>query len=311
MKCFIPPFKIWYLLLVSPLFLACENGPKASASKNEVKLSIRTAKVERGNIADTVHIFGVLALRQEAWLASQFDGRLANFSLLKGDKVKKGDYTGMIVPASREALLQVADSIPPNLKSLLNQQSKSISLFCPIEGMVMDVMLHTGDVVSAGEHIAHIGDLRTLDVQGELPVQYLAIARKTKRLNVTFVSFPHPDIQLPIETFTGTVTENQSIIIRLKLNNPDQTFRPGMRVKMSFPSAVHENTLLVPRSALVEEEGQYFVFVMENGKTMKRSITPGIMHSERIEVLSGVEENEAIAIEKAYSLKDNLEVNVK
>lgn len=81
-----------------------------------------------------------------------------------------------------------------------------------------------------------------------------------------------------------------------------------MRVKISFPTPVHANALLVPRQALVEEEGKYFLFTLENGKTQKRSVDVGIMKDDVVEITSGVEENQSVVTEKAYSLKDNMEV---
>jgi len=65
---------------------------------------------------------------------------------------------------------------------------------------------------------------------------------------------------------------------------------------------------LVPRQALVEEEGKYFLFTVEEGKTQKRNIDVGIMKDDVVEIISGVKENQLVIIEKAYSLKDNMEV---
>jgi len=301
------------LVLLAFLVMAasCIERPKTAPAKTDVKIRVKTEPVIRGDITDTISIFGELALRQEAWLSSQFDGRLTRFSMLKGDKVKKGQLAGIIIPAGREALLQAADSIPDEYKPLLEQQEKSIPLICPISGMVLEVMQHTGDVVSKGGHIAQIGDLNILDVQAELPIQYLETARKAGRLKVEFTNFPSKSFELPIETFTGEVSQNQSIIVRLKLNNPELTYRPGMRVKLSFPTPVHKNALLVPRQSLVEEEGNYFLFVVENGKALKHPVDVGIMQDDVVEIVAGVETNQQVAVEKAYSLKDNMEVDAR
>jgi RND family efflux transporter MFP subunit len=174
--------------------------------------------------------------------------------------------------------------------------------------MVLQVIQHTGDVVSKGGHIAQIGDLSTLDVQGELPVQFLEMARKAKELKVEFTNFSNSPLFLPIETFTGEVSANQSLIVRLKLDNSSFTYRPGMRVRISFPAPAHADAILAPRQALVEEEGEYFLFTVANGKVQKQKVDVGIMKDDIVEIISGVEESQQVAVEKAYSLKDNMEV---
>ena len=300
--------KIWLLPFVATWIWGCSSPPPANESNSGSKLTIQTQPVKIGNITDTINMYGQVALRQEAWLASQFEGRLEGFSMLKGDKVSKGQLACIIIPAVKEALLQAIDSIPAEFRPLLEQEEKSIPLFCPISGTVLDVLLHTGDVVAKGSHIAHIGDLRVLDVQAELPVTYLGAAKKAKRLRIEFTNYPSPTLELPIEAFTGNVSKDQSLIVRLKLDNPSLNYRPGMRVKISFPAPVHENALLVPRQALVEEEGKYFLFVIENDVALKQPVTVGIMQNEVVEIIKGVKENQKVAIEKAYSLKDQMEV---
>ncbi len=306
-------FKRDRLLVVLAFFILAACGPatQSNSTKTDVNIRVKTAPVTRGDLTDTISIFGVLALRQEAWLSSQFEGRLTRFSMLKGDKVEKGSLAGIIIPPGREALLLAADSVQDDFKPLLEQQEKSIPLINPLSGIVLEVLQHTGDVVSKGGHIAHIGDLRTLDVQGELPIQYLEMARKAKQLKVEFINFESPAQMLPIEAFTGQVSKNQSLVVRLRLNNTSLKYRPGMRVKISFHTPVHTIALIVPREALVEEEGEYFLFTAEEGKSHKRSVQVGIMQNQLVEILSGVEAGQSVVVEKAYSLKDNMEVTAK
>ncbi len=53
------------------------------------------------------------------------------------------------------------------------------------------------------------------------------------------------------------------------------------------------------------------MFIIDKNITKKQVVTTGIMHDDFVEIISGVNENDQVAIEKAYSLKDNLEVIVK
>jgi len=85
------------------LMFSC-NQKETAGPKVLPPLSISVEKVTRMDITDSIQIFGMVKLRQEAFLASQFDGRLTGFTLIQGDRVEKGQEIGIIVPAGREAL---------------------------------------------------------------------------------------------------------------------------------------------------------------------------------------------------------------
>ncbi len=303
---------IFIILSAFVFFTGCQKKSATTAGKDASLIRVKTAKTIRKDMSETLTIFGKLSLRQESFLASQFDGRLADFSLLLGDRVNKGEQIGMIIPAAREAILQVLATMPQDQRNLLEQQIKSIPLYSPITGCVLEVMRHTGDVLQAGESIVHIGDLSTLDVRGDLPVQFLPVIHTSQKLNVEFIDFPHPPLQLPIDAISGKINpDNQTVVVRLKCPNPRGEFRPGMLVNLSFPSQIQKDVIAVPRQAILEDEGLFSVFVLQGNKVEKRQVMPGIFSDEWVEIKSGLRENEEIVTEKAYSLEDGLEVQVE
>jgi len=304
--------RLFLMLLLLIAFISCQKSESPSMDAPEPMLHIKAAPVVRMDMIDTVRIYGEVKLRQEAMLASQFDGRLTDFALLIGDRVKKDEQIGLIIPPQREALLQVMNQIDAGMRPMLEQQIKSIPLVSPIDGMVLEVQHHSGDVLQKGEAIVHIGDLRQLDVYGDLPLRNLPLVRKLKSITMVFVDYLHAPMPLPIEAIGGKVDETkQTVPIRLELNNQRGEFRPGMLVQLTFPGQVHKSTLVIPRTALLEEEGVYSAFVVKGNKVEKRHITLGILDNDQVEVRSGLKEGERVATKKAYSLIDGMEVVVE
>ena len=293
-------------------FISCQKSESPSVDTSEPVLHIKAAPVVRMDMIDTVRIYGEVKLRQEAMVASQFDGRLTGFALLIGDRVKKDEQIGLIIPPQREALLQVMNQIDANMRPMLEQQIKSIPLVSPIGGVVLDVRHHSGDVLQKGEPIVHIGDLRQLDVYGDLPLRNLPLVRTLKRIAVSFVNYPHDPLSLPIEAIGAKVDgAKQTVSIRLGLKNNSGEFRPGILVQLTFPGQVHKATLVIPRAALLEKEGVYSAFVVKGKKVEKRHITLGILDNDLVEVRSGLDEGDQVATQKAYSLTDGMEVVVE
>ncbi len=298
--------------LSASFFYNCSSDNNTKNRKELPQIPISIEAVGRMDINDTVSVFGLIHFRQEAKVASQFDGRLEDFNLLPGDIVKKGQRIGTIIPPAREALLQTLNALPPKSRKDVEKEIKAIPLFSPIGGTVNEVSRHSGDVVQKGDQIIHIGNLNTLDVRVDFPIRYLPSVNKIKKIKVSFVDYPRPPVFLSVEAVSGKVNESaQTAMVRLKLDNPKKRFYPGMIVKLSFVDKIHTNVLTIPRKALIENEGIYSVFILNGHKVEKRIIRPGIMQKEYIEVLSGVREGEKVAVERAYSLTDGTEVVVK
>jgi multidrug efflux pump subunit AcrA (membrane-fusion protein) len=300
---------LWMVTALLLLTASCHRQEPVRSTRKAVKIAVKTASVARGDLQDTLHIYGEVKARHVVGLASQFDGRLTAFSLLEGDRVIRHEKVAVIVPPLREALLQVMDKVPASERSSLSQEIKEIPLYSPAHGVVLQVFHRNGDVVQKGEPLAQVADLKQLDVYADLPVQYLPLARRLKTIRLQFINYPHAPMSLPVSAFAGKVnTTEQTIAMRIALANPREAFRPGMRVLLSFPAVKHKNTLLIPRSALLEQEGNFHVFVVKNGTAIQRKVTVGIRQDQLVEILSGLKAGEKVVTDKAYSLTDGMKV---
>ncbi len=293
------------LLLIAACSPGNESGPAAKPTPFRVKLQ----PVQRRDMSRHAMLYGVVTLRRQAFLASQFDGRLSEFMLLPGNHVRRGEQIGLIIPPLREALLHSETGSSQEITEVLQNQMRKIVLTSPISGEILAVYRQNGDVVQSGEHIAEIGDISLLDVRVELPLRYLSAVSENQVFTVHFIDFPHKDLQLYLEAIVGMTDESrQTVPLRLRLNNPEGLFRPGMKVKIDMIVTRHEQTLTVPRIALVEEEGVFSVFIFLNGKVSKRKVQPGIFTEAAVEIIDGLNDSDKVVTGKVYSLVDGMEV---
>jgi Cu(I)/Ag(I) efflux system membrane fusion protein len=302
----------YFFCATAILLLVSCNQQRTTESTDLPPLSIKVEKVTRMDITDSIQIYGMVKLRQEAFLASQFDGRLTEFTLIQGDQVEKGQEIGIIVPPEREALNQATAEMNAQQQQILEHEIREIPLYSPIHGTVLEVLQHNGDVVQKGESIVHIADLGKLDIYGDLPVTYLPRVKQLKSLKIIFVDYPHRPMLLAISAFDGQVdVQKQTIQIRLALDNQQDEYRPGMMVRLEIPDKVHPGALVISRPALLEEEGVYSVFILKDNQVEKRKVQIGIKHDDYVEVLSGLAEGDLVANQKAYSLTDGMKVQIQ
>ena len=71
-----------------------------------------------------------------------------------------------------------------------------------------------------------------------------------------------------------------------------------------------EKVLQLPESAVIPIEDEHFVFVVEDGKAIKKSFQIGRRYLGFVEVLNGLDNNSEVVIEGALKLSDGTAVNV-
>jgi RND family efflux transporter MFP subunit len=83
---------------------------------------------------------------------------------------------------------------------------------------------------------------------------------------------------------------------------------PGMFARFSISYERHADALVIPKRALVEEDDQAAVYVVENGAVSRRVIETGIETNEVVEVLGGLSGDEEIVVIGHSGLRDGSKV---
>ena len=79
---------------------------------------------------------------------------------------------------------------------------------------------------------------------------------------------------------------------------------PGSFVEVFLKTNVIENALVIPYSALIEEQGNYFAYVQTSGEGFqKRELEVGSNDGTNVQVLAGIKEGERVVIKGGYQIK--------
>lgn len=68
----------------------------------------------------------------------------------------------------------------------------------------------------------------------------------------------------------------------------------GMTVRVKFPIVNEQKTIKVPSAWLAEQDGQIGLFVVKNDKALFKEVTLGAYYDQRVEVISGLDDQELI-----------------
>ena len=180
-----------------------------------------------------------------------------------------------------------------------------VCLRSPFDGYVATLLVANGDYVQPGTPLARIERGGNINIVAELPVRYSQQLRNIKNVNIELQSgetYTYNNIDNL--TIGNSVNECNMIPVTLNIENIDGVV-PGSIVTLYLASEnKNAENVVVPRSAIVEEMGNYFVFVQNTPISFeKRSVSVGSTDGHVVKVYSGVNAGERVVTKGAVVLK--------
>jgi membrane fusion protein (multidrug efflux system) len=85
-------------------------------------------------------------------------------------------------------------------------------------------------------------------------------------------------------------------------------FRPGAFVRVDIETDTRQNTVLIPKRAIVEEDGESFIFTAEGDTAHRRKVGLGYQNENEVEVREGLTAGEAIVVAGQGNLKEGSKI---
>ncbi len=181
----------------------------------------------------------------------------------------------------------------------------------PIDGVVSKRGVNVGDLV---------------ENMGNPPPMFRVVDNRLLELTVTVPTAKLPDLAvgqqfvfttdaLPGKEFTGKVSYinpttdevSRSVKIRTEVPNSGEVLKAGLFVKGRIITRTREGVLLVPRSALQSWDlvaRQAGVFVVQDGKAVRKTIETGAVSGDSVEVTRGLAAGEPVVARGAFNLRE-------
>lgn len=159
----------------------------------------------------------------------------------------------------------------------------------PISGIIKSKFIEEGEYIGGGRKMFEILDISKVIAVIHIPetdIRYLQVGKKASIILDA----------LPGRHFVGHVktigleadSRSRSFDVEIEISNPEMQLLPGMLVRARMLKMSLKNQLVIPRHTIQENENGSFVYIIKNGKTIKRQIQLGISVDESVQILSGL-----------------------
>ena len=254
-------------------------------------LDLQTAEVEMRSLEKVFPALGVVEPQpgKVAAVTSRVAGRITQLAVHAGQRVKAGEFLF-------EVESRVVADPPPRL-----------TFTAPMEGVVLETNVLPGGAVEPDKTLLTIIDLSAVDVVAQVYEGQVAAVKTGQPVRIRAIAYPN-------QTFTGRVKttaavlnrENGTLRVFVSAENSDAKLLPGMRTQLSFVVEESEAAVVVPREAVLGENGDFFVFrqIMTSPFAYERTpVVLGLRDDRFIEIVEGVLPGDRVVTRGNYQLQ--------
>ena len=307
---------------------------------------VEVVTVTKGTLARTTTVAGILEPLRTVGVNAQMSGALLSVNVEEGNYVRSGQTLAQIdareVEAqlkSAEASLELAQSTAKRSDELWRQRIITAPEYerdratlasaqatldqlrtrvgyavvkSPINGIVTEKRLETGDIVSPQTRLFSVADVSVLVSRVMVSELDVPLLKSGSSVDVTIDALGGARVPGHIRrVFPSADSITRLVPVEVALTGSAlNQLRPGYTIRSTFRLGSRSDAMMVPTRAVMGPVGARSVVVVRQGKSERRIIRVGPDIDGRTEVLEGLALGDTVVVAGQALLRDGSTVRV-
>lgn len=331
------------MVCLSLTLIACQNADAAKPGPNDdtppPATTVEVMHAERGTLHAAISTTTILEAYQEADVTPRVSGIIERILVDEGDTVTAGQ---VIAELDKERLEQAVHQVAAELRGVdqelarLNEMAsrqmvsadaverlqanrdtlharlrlaeidlEASTIRAPISGVISRRYAKPGNLVQQHnrESLFHIVDLNQLQAVLHIPERDIGQVRigQTVILDTNHQRFEAEVARISpaVDRVSGTFR------VVVDVDNQAMQIRAGMFARAELRYATEHNALRVPADAIIQLDGEQFVYVVEDERAQRQAVRTGIRQGQWIQITDGISEHSAIITTGQAHISDN------
>lgn len=340
--------KLRYIVFIMALsaLVSCKKEMEREVEPEAVTpVPVTVIKAEISDYYEYGEYYGRTSGVHRASIINILGGTVESVGVVEGVVVKDGDSLASISRKSAEIALESAtlnekissdnyqtlkdflksgNSTPKNVDQArltwLSSQSTLIDArkaynaalaISPIDGVVVERNINVGDEINPGTTTFLIEDLSHIEIQIGIPEADMNGIKEGSPADITFDLYPGRIWHGKLTRFSRRSSDqNLTFTATIQMENSDGTILSGITAKVDLLRNSYEDSVILPSSVIVNENGSNYVMALVDNRAEKRDVILGVSSVERCLILSGVEPGDILIDEGVQLVVDSQPVSV-
>ena len=157
-----------------------------------------------------------------------------------------------------------------------------------------------------------IVDIREKIAVVHIPEREIGRVKKGQQAYLSTDNIPDIHFESYVKRLSPHVdAESGTFKVTVGVNDPENRLRPGMYVSVHIVTETHRYALLIPKAAVVYENGLPYSFFIEHDTLARRiRLERGFSNERYVEVLSSISDTDRVVVVGQNGLKDGARIKI-
>lgn len=186
----------------------------------------------------------------------------------------------------------------------------NFSLTSPISGHIAAINVHSGELASPQLTAVTVVNMDKVKVKVNVSENAISFVKSGAAVPVS--------IDVLKKTVSGNVVSvgpqsdpsTRAFPVEIILDNKKEEIRPGMVASLKLPVGTSKGAVSLPADAVIEREGIYYVFVLEDNTAREKRVKTGIITDQLVEIKEGVSKGQTVIVNGNRLVTDGQKVKV-
>lgn len=196
----------------------------------------------------------------------------------------------------------------------LNTQRESLQntvITAPSSGVISGKNVTVGQYISPGTVLGKVQNISSVNAVIEVKDSDLSYVKVGAKAKFKLGDKDSEEYDGVVKSIDGVADpQSRAFKCKIQINNKDGKLKPGVFGKIKIATDENKKAITLPLKALGGSEGNYYVYINNNGVAKKQNITTGEISENTVEIKSGIKDGDSVICTNVGTLQDGDAVKV-
>jgi RND family efflux transporter MFP subunit len=220
----------------------------------------------------------------------------------------------LVREGARQEVREASQAKLKEMEALLAQEQirlQNTLIIAPFQGEIIRKYIDAGALASPSTPIVNLVHTLTLKIVANVREKDIPLLKPAMKAKIQTEAYPDRVFEGKVARInTGLDLSTRTLQAEIEIPNSSRLLKPGMFARIEVVLLEKPEVLAIPSNAVMENQGDRFVYLLEGNKAARRPIVTGIEQDRFVEVKEGLKEGDQVVTRGQEAIRENTTVRV-